>query len=422
MSTALTMNQYKLSFPKTIKASVQLPSSKSISNRALIINALANRSVTPDNLSNCDDTAVMISALNSSNEIVDIKAAGTAMRFLTAYLSVTPGTRIITGSTRMRQRPIRVLVDALSTLGAQIEYTEQEGYPPLRITGKTLTGGEISLKGDISSQYISALLMIAPTLKDGLRISLVGEVISRPYINLTIQLMSDFGVKAIWETPNSLVIAPQSYRSTSYCVESDWSAASYWYQMAALADEAEIELKGLFAQSYQGDSKGAALFDVLGVETTYTAQGVCIKKKTPKVQKLEANLVDMPDLAQTFVATCALLNIPFHFTGLQTLKIKETDRIAALITEMGKLGYRISEANDAELFWNGERMEAQESPVIRTYEDHRMAMALAPAAMLFPAIRIAEPHVVSKSYPDFWSDLERAGVHIQNEEVASTHT
>lgn len=416
------MNQYKLSFPKEIKTSVQLPSSKSISNRALIINALANRRVTPDNLSNCDDTVVMVSALNGQNEIVDIKAAGTAMRFLTAYLSVTPGTRIITGSSRMRQRPIRVLVDALRALGAEIEYTEQEGYPPLRITGKTLTGGEISLKGDISSQYISALLMIAPSLKDGLRISLIGEVISRPYINLTIQLMNDFGVEARWETPNSLTIAPQSYRSTAYCVESDWSAASYWYQITAVADVAEIELKGLFAHSYQGDSKGAALFDLLGVETTYTQQGVFISKKAPKVTKLEANLVDMPDLAQTFVVTCALLNIPFHFTGLQTLKIKETDRIAALIEEMGKLGYCIGEANDAELFWNGERKAGSENPIIHTYEDHRMAMALAPAAILYPSLSIADPHVVSKSYPNFWTDLEQAGVIIESNESSSDST
>lgn len=410
------MIRYNLSFPSRIQAAVQLPSSKSISNRALIINALAGGQLTPDNLSDCDDTRVMIKALNSEGEVIDIMAAGTAMRFLTAYLSVTPGTYVITGTERMRQRPIKILVDALRELGADIEYVENEGYPPLRITGKELTGESIRLKGDVSSQYISALLMIAPTLKNGLRLFLTGEVISRPYINLTLQLMKDFGVHAVWDSENSLIIEHQSYSDVPFTVESDWSAASYWYQMAALSEKAEIELLGLFAKSYQGDSRGAEVFKKLGVETVITSQGVLLKKNSPRVDRLEEDFIDIPDLAQTFVVTCALLDIPFHFAGLQTLKIKETDRIAALIAEMAKLGYVIREANNSELIWDGERIEPQEMPVIKTYEDHRMAMAFAPAAICFPQLLIAEPHVVSKSYPAYWEDLKKVGVALQNVE------
>lgn len=406
------MNRYKLSFPSELRGVIQLPSSKSISNRALIINALADGRLTPDNLSDCDDTRVMIRALNNEDEIIDIMAAGTAMRFLTAYLSVTPGVHRITGTGRMRQRPIKILVDALRELGANIEYTDNEGYPPLRITGQELTGQSIRLQGDVSSQYISALLMIAPTLKNGLRLFLTGEVISRPYINLTLQLMKEFGVHAIWDSENSLIIEHQIYKSIPFTVESDWSAASYWYQMAALSGKAEIELLGLFAKSYQGDSRGAKMFKKLGVETVFTNKGVLLRKNNHRIDRLEEDFIDIPDLAQTFVVTCALLNIPFHFTGLRSLKIKETDRIAALIAEMAKLGYAIREENDSELIWDGEHLDPQDTPVINTYEDHRMAMAFAPAAICHPQLWIAEPHVVSKSYPGYWDDLERVGVRI----------
>lgn len=405
--------QYQLSFPKTIKATIQLPSSKSISNRALIINALAKGTITPNNLSDCDDTRVMVKALIGDQEIVDIMAAGTSMRFLTAYFSVTPGTRIITGTERMKQRPIRILVDALRELGADIEYTEKEGYPPLRITGKELTKNEISLPGNVSSQYISALLMIAPILKNGLNIFLTGEIISLPYINLTLQLMKEFGVEAIWNSENSLQIPAQQYPDISYLVESDWSAASYWYQIAALADDAEITLPGLLCNSYQGDHRGAEVFEKLGVRTTFTKEGVVLTKKQLVINRLEEDFSDIPDLAQTFAVTCALLNIPFRFTGLQTLKIKETDRISALIAELAKLGYELKDEADSILSWNGERKESQAIPIIKTYEDHRMAMAFAPAAMYYPEIRIDEPQVVSKSYPGFWKDLEKVGVIIK---------
>mgnify|MGYP002570356474 CR=1 FL=1 len=257
--------RYKLSVPSAVKATIQLPASKSISNRALILNALAQGTTPPCNLSDCDDTLVMIKALDGNNETIDIMAAGTAMRFLTAYLSTTPGTHILTGTERMQQRPIQILVNALRELGAQIDYVNKEGYPPLRIHGKELTGNEITLKGNVSSQYISALLMIGPVLKNGLRLHLSGEIISRPYINLTLQLMKDFGGQASWLSESSIEVSPKPYIPVSFMVESDWSAASYWYQIAALSEKAEIELIGLFPNSYQGDSRGAEIFAHLGV-------------------------------------------------------------------------------------------------------------------------------------------------------------
>ena len=359
------------------------------------------------------------------------------MRFLTAYLSVTPGTRIITGTQRMQQRPIRILVDALRELGAQIEYVGNEGFPPLRITGTALKGEEISLAGNVSSQYISALLMIGAVLPQGLRLHLTGDIISRPYINLTLQLMRDFGAQADWASKDCITVSPGGYTDTPFTVESDWSAASYWYQMMAIegiknekikmkggdrssakesedstkeeAHTAEIELLGLFAHSYQGDSRGAEVFARLGVHTEYTDRGVKLIRKGTPATRLDEDMVDIPDLAQTFVVTCCLMDIPFRFTGLQSLKIKETDRITALITELRKLGYVVRSEQDSILLWDGERCPADADPVIATYEDHRMAMAFAPACLVLPQIRINEPQVVTKSYPAYWEDLQKAG-------------
>ena len=415
--------RYKLSAPATLHTTIQLPASKSISNRALILHALAQGHIAPSNLSDCDDTRVMIKALDGNPGHIDILAAGTAMRFLTAYLSVTPGTRIITGTERMQQRPIRILVDALRELGAQIEYAGNEGFPPLRITGTILTGEEISLAGNVSSQYISALLMIGPILKNGLRLNLTGEIISRPYINLTLQLMKEFGADAAWSSESSITVRPGQYKDIPFTVESDWSGASYWYQMVALSQDSkeepaktEVELLGLFPRSYQGDSRGTEIFTKLGVRTTYTDRGVVLTKIGTPVARLKEDLVDIPDLAQTFVVTCCLMNIPFRFSGLQSLKIKETDRIQALITELHKLGYVVKSEQDSILIWNGERCEPEASPVIATYEDHRMAMAFAPASLLVPSVQIAEPQVVSKSYPGYWEDLKQAGFRIEIEE------
>lgn len=408
--------RYKLSAPSVVKTTIQLPASKSISNRALIINALARGTTPPCNLSDCDDTLVMIKALAENNETIDIMAAGTAMRFLTAYLSTVQGTHILTGTERMQQRPIQILVNALRELGAQIEYAGKEGFPPLRIHGTELKGNELTLKGNVSSQYISALLMIGPVLKNGLRLHLTGEIISLPYINLTLQLMKEFGAKAAWTSGNSIEVAPQPYTPVSFMVESDWSAASYWYQIAALSEQAEIELMGLFRNSYQGDSRGAEVFSRLGITTEFTHEGVLLKKSNRLVEQLNEDFVDIPDLAQTFAVTCCLLGIPFRFTGLQSLKIKETDRIFALKTELRKLGYLLQDVQDSILIWDGERCQPEAQPVIQTYEDHRMAMAFAPAALRFPEMRIAEPQVVTKSYPAYWENLQQAGFGIETKE------
>lgn len=392
-----------------LRASVQLPASKSISNRALILNALSYSPYDIQNLSDCDDTEVMVKALNSDSRDFDIKAAGTAMRFLTAFLSKIVGEWTITGTERMKNRPIKLLVDALNSLGARIEYIEKEGYPPLRIFGSALQGGEISLAGGVSSQYISALLMIAPLMENGLTLHLEGNIISCPYINLTLQLMEQFGVKATWNG-QTIKILPQEYKPIRFTVESDWSAASYWYSIMALSKNAEIELLGLFKNSLQGDAAGAKLFAQLGVGTTFTDRGVMLKYNGNVTKKLIYNFVNEPDLAQTFVVTCVLLNIPFRFTGLQSLKIKETDRIEALKTELRKLGYLLTDSNDSILEWNGERCEPEADPIIATYEDHRMAMAFAPAALVLPkGLKVADPEVVTKSYPAYWEDLRRAG-------------
>lgn len=407
---------YVIKSPVSLKATVKLPASKSICNRALILNALSYSPYEIQNLSDCDDTEVMVRALNSNERDFDIKAAGTAMRFLTAFLSKVVGEWTITGTERMKNRPIRILVDALNALGARVEYMEKEGFPPLRIFGSALQGGEISLAGGVSSQYISALLMIAPLMEKGLTLHLEGNVISKPYIHLTLQLMAQYGVTAEW-TGQTIRVHPQEYKSIPFTVESDWSAASYWYAMTALSRSAEVELLGLFKNSLQGDAAGAKLFAELGVGTTYTDRGVVLKHNGNSSKKLIYNFVNEPDLAQTFVVACALLNTPFRFTGLQSLKIKETDRIEALKTELRKLGYLLTDSNDSILEWNGERCELDAHPVIATYEDHRMAMAFAPAALVRPeGIEIAHPEVVSKSYPHFWEDLKAAGFVIMEKE------
>lgn len=400
--------------PDIVKGRVVLPSSKSISNRALVLNALAgNRQQLPDNVSDCDDTRVMIQWLTGNPDVVDIGAAGTAMRFSSALLAVSEGTHIITGTDRMKHRPIGVLVDALRQLGADVEYVDSEGFPPLRITGCTsLRGGALSLPGNVSSQYISALLMIGPSLAEGLVLTLTDDVVSRPYIDLTLQLMREFGAKAEWMDDRTINVEPCGYKSRSYFVESDWSASSYWYEMVALSDGAEVELPGLFEKSYQGDSKVADIFRMLGVETQHDGDVVKIVKSGVAPARLDYDFVEQPDLAQTFVVTCCMMGVPFHFTGLQSLKIKETDRIEALKAELRKLGYVIEDRNDSELLWDGQTATPT-GEAIDTYEDHRMAMAFAPCALTLGRVLMNDPHVVSKSYPKYWTDLESVGYTIR---------
>lgn len=403
--------KYILTSPSIIEGRIKLPSSKSISNRALILHALSYSDLEIANVSDCDDTRVMIKALNSDDTVFDIGAAGTAMRFLTAFLSKIIGEWTITGSERMKQRPIKLLVDALNALGAKIEYVEKEGFPPLRIYGSALEGGEITLDGGVSSQYISALMMIAPTMKKGLTITLTRTVISVPYIQLTASMMEEFGVKVLWHK-NTISIAPQAYKAVGYTVESDWSAASYWYQLLAIAGKGQLFLEGLRKHSAQGDAKIVALFKQLSIKTAYQKQGVALNVYGNKATKLNYNFVNQPDMAQTFVVTCCLLEVPFRFSGLQSLKIKETDRIVALINELKKVGYVVSETKPGVMEWHGERCKPAKRIEIDTYEDHRMAMAFAPIA-LTQKITINNPQVVSKSYPTFWDDLKMVGFGIE---------
>ena len=433
--------QYQIIQPRNLTAKVSLPSSKSISNRALLLNTLSGAPMGYiSNLSDCDDTTVMMEALflldaerreGRIGELVptiNIKAAGTAMRFLTAYLAATPsvGTRVITGTERMRQRPIGLLVDALRTLGADIEYVEQEGFPPLRITGKQLKGGQVTLPGDVSSQYISALLMIAPLLEEGLTLTLRGTIISRPYIHMTMQMMREHGAEVAWKGPRTLVVkGGEGYKPTPYFIESDWSAASYWYEIELLSDNRNetLELRGLFPDNLQGDSAVKDIFQQLSVQTFIlsTQAGephTMLIRRGRMPKQFSWDFTKTPDLAQTLVVTCALKGIAFHFTGLQSLRIKETDRIAALQTELRKLGVQVEVVGDDEIRWAGPQQQPQgEVPYLQpvagtaidTYNDHRMAMAFAPAAMVLGSICINDPDVVSKSYPQFWQDLQEAG-------------
>lgn len=413
------MTTYNITKPERLQVNIKLPASKSISNRALIIHALTGGSIIPENLSDCDDTEVVIHALEQMPEVIDIKAAGTAMRFMTAFLAATEhGEHVITGTERMQHRPIKILVDALRQLGADIAYEKEEGFPPLRIKGATLDGGQLEVAGNISSQYISALLLIGPMLRKGLTLRLLGDTISRPYIDLTLWTMREFGADAEWTAVDTITIQPKPYESRPYIIENDWSAASYWYEIVALSDdpEAEVCLEGLMDGSKQGDSSVRYIFSLLGVKTTFGTRKagvptkVTLTKSGHRVNRLEYDFVNVPDLAQTFVCTCCAMGVPFHFTGLQTLKIKETDRIAALKTEMAKLGYQLEAINDCELKWDGQKSQISNSP-IDTYDDHRMALAFAPLAMKSP-ISINNPQVVSKSYPRFWEDLESANFNI----------
>lgn len=413
--------QYEIKAPQVLNQTIKLPASKSISNRALIIHALSGGAILPNNLSDCDDTTVIIDALQNNPHEINIKAAGTAMRFMTAFLSVKDGEEhVLTGTERMKHRPIGVLVDALRHLGADIKYAGEEGFPPLRIKGRKLEGGLLEVPGNISSQYISALLMIGPTLKNGLTLRLTGDVISRPYIDLTLWTMREFEADADWSDFETIIVAPKPYKERTYFIENDWSAASYWYEMMALSthEDDEIRLEGLMDGSKQGDSSVRYIFSLLGVKSTFESREegvpttVTLRHTNRCVPRLEYDFVNSPDLAQTFVVCCALKNVHFHFTGLSTLKIKETDRIEAMKKEMRKLGYVIHDKNNSELIWDGERCMPEIEGGIDTYEDHRMALSFAPASLCIEGLSINNPQVVTKSYPHFWEDIKSVGFEV----------
>jgi 3-phosphoshikimate 1-carboxyvinyltransferase len=396
---------------KSLKGKISLTSSKSISNRLLIIQALCTGKFRIENLATANDTVLLQQLLGSHSNVLDAQDAGTTFRFLTAYLSQKPGAWLLTGTERMQQRPVGILVDALRKIGAEISYGDKEGFPPLKITGKKLFGGEVIVDGSVSSQYISALLLIAPTLEEGLKIQLKGEVFSRSYIEMTLKLMHEFGIEHEWNG-NIISISHQLYKPKDITVEADWSAASYWYEMAALADEVDLTLTGLNINSIQGDSVIAEILKSFGLETEYKKNKIRITKKTiPLPEKFIFNVQSCPDLLQTLAVTCAALGVEAEFSGIKNLRIKETDRLQALQNELEKIGSEIKISNDQLSIFNSQ-LRIPDS-ILQTYNDHRMAMSLAPLALKLGEVEIDNPEVVKKSYPDFWSDLKKVGFEVE---------
>lgn len=414
---------------KVAKGEVHLTGSKSECNRALVIEALSDGKVRVENISDAADTVTLQKVLGltlqpagyesqpikqlAEHKIVNIGPAGTAMRFLTAYYTLQDEEVILTGSERMKQRPIGILVDALRKLGAEISYEENDGYPPIRIKGNIKQATDkISIKGSISSQYITALLLIAPKLPMGLEVYIEGDLTSRPYVEMTLGMLEQAGIKHEWKD-NVISIAHQEFKETSLPVEPDWSAASYWYSIAALANEADLFLHGLTAYSLQGDSVIAEIMANFGITSQFRDGGVHIKKEPKRIVRKEFDLKKCPDLAQTIVVVCAALNHEATFTGLETLKIKETDRIAALQNELAKMGVKLIEDNETyTLDCSGKFIP--ERMFINTYDDHRMAMAFAPLALIVPELEIEDAMVVEKSYPAFWTDLEKIGFEVKD--------
>ncbi|GAA4317296.1 3-phosphoshikimate 1-carboxyvinyltransferase [Mucilaginibacter gynuensis] len=423
---------------KTAKGTIHLTGSKSECNRALVIEALSGGRVKVKNLSDAADTVTLAGILNSKvksensktlageeahgpstidhGQLINIGPAGTAMRFLTAYYTLQPGEVILTGSERMKQRPIGILADALRTLGADITYVEKEGYPPINIKGgfEQLTR-EISIKGDISSQYITALLLIAARLPLGLELHIEGDLTSRPYVEMTLAMLKQAGIQHTW-TDNVISIENQEFGETALPVEPDWSAASYWYAIAALADEAELFLPGLTSYSLQGDSVITEIMANFGITSQFKDGGVYLTKEVKPIVRKIFDMKECPDLAQTVIVVCAALGHEATFTGLETLKIKETDRIKALQNELAKIGVKLIEKGQVYKLDCSEKF-IPETMFINTYEDHRMAMAFAPLAQIVPQLEVEEAKVVEKSYPAFWTDLEKVGFVVEEQKA-----
>lgn len=404
---------YKLSYQNTsLSGKLRLSGSKSESNRALIINYLSGSGLGIQNLSTSDDTQTLVRILTEMNQKqeLDVGHAGTAMRFLTALLSITPGERILKGSKRMHERPVKVLVEALRNLGADITYLGQEGYPPLKINGKSLKGGKINVRGDISSQYLSALMMIAPYLKGGLKINVKEDLVSRPYVDMTSAIMSHFGARLVVSN-HEIVVEEWKYHTHPFTVESDWSSASYWYEAAAFCATVDLEIDGLKpSKSLQADAVLTNIYEQLGVQTSSTSSGIRLTKKTAKMHFQEYNFSACPDIAQTLACTAVMLENEVLLTGLKTLKIKETDRIEALKIELEKLGVLSETGKD---FICIKKSKNLCTGTISTYSDHRMAMAFAMLVFYMQEIAIEMPEVVSKSYPEFWQHLHNVGVDIE---------
>lgn len=407
------MNLRLLPPDEFLQARLTLPLSKSMSARALIINALTPGAPALTRVAECDDTDAMRHALSDlSVPEVNVGAAGTTMRFLTAFYASRPGHDVmLDGSERMRRRPIGVLVDALRALGADIEYSGEEGYPPLHIRGRRLNGGKLTLDASVSSQFISALLMVAPTMKEGLELTLDGEIVSRPYILMTLKMMADAGIDCELYRETATV-RPGEYAlpSASSGIEGDWSAAAAWYEITALSG-GMVTIDNLVKDSCQGDRVAATIYSRLGVDTDFEGEegGTDLCANPDADARADIDFSECPDLAQCVTVTCAMLGFPFRFTGLATLSIKETDRIEALRRELAKVGVMVNVDGPGIISWDGRRMPITELPVFDTYDDHRMAMCLAPVALYIPGIIIRDAEVVSKSYPGFWDDLREAG-------------
>ena len=413
-----TMNLLLQSAISDLKANILITGSKSETNRLLLLQALYP-SISLKNTSNSDDSEVMLKALQSTKkassdaQIIDIHHAGTAMRFLTAYFSVSPGHEVVlTGSQRMTERPIKVLVEALQQLGAEITYEKEEGYPPIRIKGQKITKSKVSIPANVSSQYISALLLVAPQLENGLELTLVGEITSVPYIKMTLALLNEIGVETKFKE-NSITVKPLAINSKpqTLTVESDWSSASYFFSVVALSEiGTEIRLSSYKQNSLQGDAALVEIYKELGVTTVFEGDSMILRKEASyNLQSLICDLNSSPDIAQTIVVTCFGLGIGCHLTGLHTLKIKETDRLEALKAELTKLDAVISVTDDSLTL--DPSVTIAENVAIDTYNDHRMAMAFAPLALLVPIV-INDAEVVSKSYPDFWNDWKQLGVSV----------
>lgn len=413
------MNYAKIKYPQGRKlfAEVNLPGSKSISNRVLIIQKLCKDKFNIENLSNASDTQRLDNLLNAADSTLDVADCGTAMRFLTAYLSVKDGTKILTGTERMQKRPIGGLVDSLKKLGAEIDYVSKSGYPPLRIKGKKLKTENVVIDASVSSQFISALLMIAPTfITDVLTIEPADDIVSKPYINMTMSVMRQFGIQTEWNK-NFIEVFPSSYsisnlKNNEFHVEADWSAAAFWYLAASMADEAEIKLNGLYKPSLQGDNMVADIYTFFGVHTEYTHNGIIITKKGKPVSDFALDFKEIPDLAPVVAINSALTGCYAILNGLKTLKIKETDRITALKTLIEKMGIQCeSTSNDSLVIHHGFAKKTED--IFPVFKDHRLAMSLAMLAIGFGNITIENPECVEKSYPEFWEHLKNAGFEIE---------
>jgi 3-phosphoshikimate 1-carboxyvinyltransferase len=414
---------------RSVNGEVHLTGSKSECNRALVIEALSNDKVRVENISDAADAVTLSKVLGLTlqtvgyeaspvthqleHKVVNIGPAGTAMRFLTAYYTLQDEEVVLTGSERMKQRPIGILVDALRKLGAEISYEENEGFPPIRIKGNIeQVTNSISIKGNISSQYITALLLIAAKLPQGLELHIEGDLTSRPYVEMTLAMLQQAGIQHQW-TGNVISIANQEFKETVLPVEPDWSAASYWYAIAALADQADLFLHGLTQYSLQGDSVITEIMANFGITSQFRDGGVHLVKEAKPISRKIFDLKECPDLAQTIIVVCAALGHEATFTGLETLKIKETDRILALQNELAKMGVKLIEKGQTYKLDCSEKF-IPERMFIHTYDDHRMAMAFAPLALVIPELEVEDALVVEKSYPAFWTDLEKVGFEVKD--------